>query len=122
MSFKETVEADNLGVFLNAEEFAENHTIKFGGKTYENINVTFIKVKQSDRVVLKDDHMQGIYLVSAKAYFSANDTKGRVPEQGHWFEIDDGEALGKTFFSRYRVLTSENSMGMVCLELEQYNE
>ncbi len=122
MSFKETVMADNLGVFLNSEEFAEKHTIKFDGMTYEGINVTFIKVKQSDRVILRDDHMEGVYLVSAKAYFSASDTDGCIPEQGHYFEIDDGEALGKPFFSRYRVSTSENSMGMVCLELEQYNE
>lgn len=122
MSFKETVDTDNRSVFLNTKEFAEKHTIKFDGKTYENINVTLIKVKQSDRVVLKDDHMQGVYLVTAKAYFSTIDTDGMLPEQGKRFEIDDGEALGRPFFVKYRVTTSENSMGMACLELEKYDE
>lgn len=122
MSFKESVEADNLGVFLNAEEFADKHTIKFDGKTYENINVTFIKVKQSERKILQHDHMQGAHQLTAKAYFDAGDVNNRIPKQGEWFEIDDGKALGKPFFMRYRVATAQNAMGMICVELEAYDE
>lgn len=122
MSFAEVVKADNAGVFLNTEEFAEQHTIKFGGETRSDICVTYIKVKQSDRTVLKADHMEGVHLVSAKAYFSTKDVGERIPRHGEWFEIDEGEALGKPFFKRYRVATVENSMGMICLELEAYDE
>ncbi|MCH5207544.1 MAG: hypothetical protein J1F04_01560 [Oscillospiraceae bacterium] len=121
MGFKEMVKAD-IEVFLNPEEFAEKHTIKFDGMTFEDIDVTLIKVKQSDRIIPKDDHMQGVHLVTAKAYFSVEDTDGKYPEHGAHFEIDDGEALGKPFFERYRVVTVENAMGMACLELELYDE
>ena len=69
MSFKESVEADNLGVSLNTEEFADKHTIKFDEKTYEDISVAFIKVKQSERKILQNDHMQGVYQLTAKAVF-----------------------------------------------------
>lgn len=122
MSFKEQVQSDNLGVFLNTNEFADIHTIKYGGNTYENIKVTLIKVKQSERAILQSDHMRGVYVLSAKAYFDSRDVNERIPKQGSWFEIDEGEALGKPFFVRYRVATAENSMGMICLELEANNE
>ena len=45
-----------------------------------------------------------------------------IPEQGHRFEIDDGEALGKTFFRKYSVVTSKCDMGFITLELRYYDE
>lgn len=122
MSFKESVEADNLGVFLNTDEFADKHTIKFGEKTYENISVAFIKVKQLERKILQHDHLQGVHQLTAKAYFDAGDVNDRIPRQGERFEIDEGKALGKPFFQRYRVTTAQNAMGMICVELEAYDE
>lgn len=122
MNFKEMVERDNVNVFLNCGEFAEKHTIKFDGKTYENISVILSGVRQSERIKTKSDNMQGVYSVTAKAYFSINDTEGNMPEHGKRFEIDDGEALGKTFFRRYRVASVQNEMGMICLELVAYDE
>lgn len=122
MGFKEMVEQDNAAIILNTDEFAEYHTIKYDGKMYEHIPVVLTKVKQSERTILQSDHMQGVYKLSAKAYFNAQDVNNRIPKQGTWFEIDDGEALGKPFFQQYRVATSENAMGMICLELEAYNE
>ena len=65
---------------------------------------------------------EGIYLVSAKAYFDINDTDGKLPEQGMIFAVDDGEARGKPFFRRYTILTSDCEMGMVVLELEAFDE
>ena len=38
------------------------------------------------------------------------------------FEIDDGEALGKTFFRKYSVVTSKCDMGFITLELRYYDE
>lgn len=120
--FKDQIKRDNAAVFNNADEFAEYHTIKFDNKVYENIPVVLEKITQSERTILKIDHMQGVYKLSAKAYFNAKDVNDRIPKQGTWFEIDDGEALGEPFFQQYRVATSENAMGMICLELEAYNE
>lgn len=122
MGFKDMVAQDNARIFLNTEEFAEYHTIKFDGEEYAHIPVVLTKVKQSNRTVMQNDHAKGIYLVSAKAYFNAADTNGQVPENGKVFEVDDGEALGRPFFRRYRVVTSENSLGMIELELEAYDE
>lgn len=122
MSFKDTVEADIGNIFLNTAEFAEPHTIKFGGGVYENILIVQEVVKQSEITVSSANNMEGVYSITAKAYFNAKDTEGKMPEQGKTFEIDDGEAVRKKFFRRYRVVTAENAMGMVCLELEAYDE
>lgn len=122
MGFKDMVAQDNARIILNTEEFAELHTVKFDGEEYEQIPVVLTKVKQSDRTVIQSDHGEGIYLVSAKAYFDSKDTNGQAPENGSVFEIDDGTALGRPFFRRYRVVTSEIAMGMVELELEAYDE
>lgn len=122
MSFKDTVKQDIQNVFLNIGEFAEKHTIKFNEKIYEDIPVVIEGVTQTERAAKEYDRMQGIYSVTAKAYFSANDTDGAFPEQGKYFEIDDGEALGRTFFKRYTVVTAKDDMGMICLELEVLDE
>lgn len=122
MGFKEMVEQDNAAIILNTDEFAEFHTVKYGNKSFEHIPVILEKLKQSDRTILQSDHMQGVHLVSAKVYFNAKDVDNHVPRYGEWFEIDDGEALGKPFFQRYRVATAQNAMGMICLELEAYDE
>lgn len=122
MGFKESVARDIAKVFLNTDEFANTHTIKFDGEVYKDIPVVIQQNEQSERDVLRDDHMRGIYMLSARVYFSAKDTGGNVPEQGKIFEINDGEALGKPFFVKYRVETSENIMGLVRLNLTAYRE
>lgn len=122
MGFKTMVEADNLGVFLNDNEFAELHTVKYDGEIYEDIPVLLTKVKELERPALADDHMQGIHLVNAKAHIALSDLNGVQPEQKKIISIDDGIALGKPFFQRYRIVTSDCEMGMVALELEAYDE
>ncbi len=122
MSFKELVEADSKSVFLNGNEFADLHTIRFDSNEYADIPLVITKIKQSDRVVVQSDHMQGIFLVSEKVYFNLEDTDGNIPEQGKMFEIDEGVALGRPFFQRYNVITVENAMGMICVELEALDE
>lgn len=122
MGFKEMVEWDNANVFLNTEEFAELHTVKFDGESYEHIPIVLQNVKQSDRPVVQSDHMEGVFLVTAVAYLHLKDLGGIVPEQGQHFEIDDGEALGKPFFKKYSVVTSKCEMGLVTLELRCFDE
>lgn len=122
MGFKDTVKQDIQSIFLNCDEFAEAHTVKFNGDEYKDIPVVLEVVKQSERQASASDHMEGIYSVTAKAYFDISNTDGKMPEQGKYFEIDDGEAVGETYFRRYRVVTAEDAMGMVCLELELFDE
>ena len=123
MSFKEMVEADNRSVFLNANEFAEQHTIVYDGRTYSDIPVLLTKIKESERPVhVGTDHVDGIYLASAIAHIALSDMNGIVPEQGQDIQIDDGIALGHPFYRKYRVVTSDCEMGMICLELVAYDE
>lgn len=122
MGFKEMVSADIANVIMNAEEFAEYHTVRYDGENYEHIPIVLQNVKQSDRPVVQSDHMEGVFLVTAVAYLHLNDLGGIVPEQGQHFEIDDGEALGKPFFKKYSVITSKCEMGLVTLELRCFDE
>lgn len=121
MGFKDQVEADNA-VFLNADEFADIHTVKYDGETFPDIPVVLEQLKESDRVVIQSDHAEGIYKVSAKAYIAQKDLGGAFPERGRVFEIDNGEAAGAAFYDKYRIVTSSVEMGMVILELERYDE
>lgn len=122
MSFKDTVQQDIGNIFLNTEEFAENHTVKFGGEVYKNIPVVQEIVKQSELALSSANLMEGVYSITAKAYFDIKKTDCKMPEQGKYFEIDDGEAVGKPYFRKYRVVTAEDAMGMVCLGLEAVDE
>lgn len=122
MGFKDMVKSDIASVLMNTEEFAESHTVKYDGEVYRDIPLILQKVKQSDRTVVQGDHAEGIYLVTAVAYINEKDLDGVIPEQGHIFEIDDGEALGKPFFRRYSVVTSKCEMGLITLELRYYDE
>lgn len=122
MGFKEMVEADNKRVFLNTDEFAELRFIRYGGRIYEDVPLVLENLKESDRTVIQSDHMRGIFRVSAKAYFSADSLGGVVPKKGQYFEVNDGMALGKPFFMRYKIVTTSCEMGMICLELEMLDE
>ncbi len=122
MSFKESVNADNKNVFLNMDEFAEKHTVRYDGNVYKDIPVLLTKQKQSKRTVVASDNMQGIHLVSTVAHIALSDIDNNIPEQKQNIEIDDGTALGKPFYKKYKIITSDCEMGMVRLELEAYDE
>lgn len=127
MSFKEMIEADNHGVFLNSAEFAEKHIVKYDGEMYcgddgSGISVLLIKTKELKRPITVSNNMQGIHIVTATAYMSLADLGGNQPEQKRVIYISDGEALGETYYRGYRIVTSDCEMGMVSLELEAYDE
>lgn len=121
-AFQDMVAADNKTVFLNADEFAEVHDVYYDGTLFAKIPVVMTKVKQSKCAVSSDNRMEGIHIVSAMAHIASEDLDGAFPEKGRYIEISDGEALGKTFYRKYRIVTSTLSLGMVSLELEAYDE
>lgn len=125
MSFKEMVEADNKSVFTNVCEFAENRVVKYDGEIYagegEGIPVVLSQTKEMERPAITG-RMEGLHLVSATAHIAQADLGGIVPEQKQDISISDGEALGKPFFRRYRIVTSDCEMGMIVLELEALDE
>ncbi|MGN0444242.1 MAG: hypothetical protein ACI4F5_06490 [Acutalibacteraceae bacterium] len=120
MSFKDMVETDNKSIFLNCDEFAEKRTVRYDGEIFKDIPVVLTKVKQSKKSVVGT--MEGVHLISAVVHISLSDLNGIIPEQHGWIDISDGEALGRTFFQRYRITTSDCEMGMVVLELEAFDE
>ncbi len=118
------VAADIHGVFLNDCEFAERHTVRYDGVTYDGaehtgIPILLIKVKELEKPI---QNAKGIFGVQAKLYMALSDLGGVVPEQGQRISVDDGEALGRKFFADYKVATSACSCGVICLELEAYDE
>lgn len=118
LTFKEAVSHDVRGVFLNLEEFAGLHTIKYDGKVYADIPVSLQDVEQTERRQMKDDHLPGIFKAKSVLYCAREDIGGKVPEQGTWLEINDGK--NPKFFNRYQVGSSGVEMGMVRVELGRF--
>ncbi len=118
LTFKEAVVRDVRGVFLNLEEFAGLHTIKYDGKVYADIPISLQDVEQAERQQMKDDHLPGIFKAKAVLYCAREDIGGKVPEQGTWLEINDGK--NPKFFNRYQVGSSGVEMGMVRVELGRF--
>lgn len=118
LTFKEAVVRDVRGVFLNLEEFAGLHTIKYDGKVYADIPVSLQDVEQTERQQMKDDHLPGIFKAKSVLYCAREDIGGKVPEQGTWLEINDGK--NPKFFNRYQVGSSGVEMGMVRVELGRF--
>ncbi len=124
MSFKDSLAADVSRVFLNEGEFAERHSIIYNGVTYDGadhtgIPVLYIKVKELEKPI---QNAEGIFGVTAKLHIALSDLNGIVPEQDQQISIDDGEAIGKKFYVRYKIATSTCSAGLITLELEAYDE
>lgn len=120
MSFRDSVAADNLNIFMNMNEFAERRTVKYDGNTYENIPLLLTKLKEKDRRQLITDHAQGLYLVSSTLHCRLEDIGGILPEKGQHIKINSRE--GGTFFYDYRIASSGCAMGMVRAELEAIDE
>lgn len=117
MSFRDMVSADNTGVFLDTDFFADEHTIQYDGETYENVKCVITQLREQDRSTTMRDHAQGIYLVTAIVHFNVADLNGIVPEKGGKIFISDGG-----FMKQYLVAQSGCDMGMVRLELEALDE
>lgn len=118
LSFKDTVASDVRGVFINTEEFADLHTVKYDGKVYADIPVSLQDVEQTERQQIKDDHLPGIFKAKSTLYCALDDIGGKLSEQGKWLEVNDGK--NPKFFNRYQVGSSGVEMGMVRIELGRF--
>lgn len=122
MSFKDQVAADNLGVFLNTDEFADTYTVRYNGQTFEKVNVVRRtrddQPKRGTGSMYIHDYSQGFYVRSDIVHLRRCDIGGILPETEQIFELekDDG------FFERYYVKKSKDDMGMLRLELEVWDE
>lgn len=118
MSFKDMVEQDNHGVFMNQDEYADLHTIRYDGVKYTDVPCVISQLKAKDRNAPAVDHAQGLYLVTAICHFPLVKLNGVIPEKGGRIDISDETG----FMKRYYVAQSGCDLGMVRLELEAYDE
>lgn len=119
MSFKDEVERDIHSVFLNDEEFAEKHTIKYNGRVYKDIPITIIKEQKKEKGYHNVENLHAIY---ETLYISEKDLIGSSPEPRQYIEIDNGIACGEPFFERYKIATVDHATGMLIIELEALDE
>ena len=118
LTFKEALRNDVQGVFLNLEEFADRHTIKYDGKVYTDIPASIQEVEQAERTQLKDDHTQGIFRAQAVLFCVRADLDGKLPEPGTWLEVNNGK--NPRFFNKYQVGAAGDEMGMVRIGLGRF--
>ncbi len=118
--FKDRVARDIHKVFLNVDRFAEKRTVRYDGEVYEDIPIVLTGPVDKDREQLKDDHVQGLHLVTATLYCAKEDLGGKLPKQGKTIEIATRE--GGKFFKKYFIAASACSMGMLHVELEELDE
>lgn len=105
LSFKEQIVADNLGTFLNAEEFAELHDLN-GVQALAVVQ----KLSTNSEVSTGDvatDNVYGLYGEAVQVNFAA-DLLPELPAYGDPYILDGRQ---------YIVNSCNNDMGMITLEL-----
>ena len=121
MAFKDMVEADIHGVFLNLDEFAEKRNVWYDGVTYRDVPIVLHGLKENDRKRLTSgvkeqggrnsiaDRVEGLYNEQRVAHLAVADIGGVLPENGRQIRISvsgarDRRGSGATG-SRRRSLT-----------------
>ena len=120
LGFKGVVAKDLQGVFLNLEEFADLHTVKYGGRVVEDIPVSIQETEQSERTQMKADHAQGFFQEQAVLFCARSDLPGKLPGPGDWLEINSGK--NPQFFHKYQVGAASEEMGMARIELGRFGQ
>lgn len=127
MSFKDMVEADIHGVFLNLDEFAEKRNVWYDGVVYKDVPIVLHGLKENDRKRLTSgvkeqggrnsiaDRVEGIYNEQRVAHVAVSDIGGVLPENGRQFRVSVSE--GSNRYRSYRITASVLDMGMCRLEL-----
>lgn len=123
--FKDRVSRDIHKIFLNVDNFAEERTVIYDGVTYdgpehEGIPIVLIGPVETDREQLKDDHVQGLHLVTHTLYCVLEDLGGKLPKQGKSIQINTRE--GGKFFRKYYIAASALEVGMLHVELEEMDD
>lgn len=75
---------------------------------------------EKEREQLKDDHVQGLHLVTHTLYCAREDLGGKLPEQGKSLRINTRK--GGKFFRKYYIAASADEMGMLRIELEEVDD
>lgn len=122
MSFRDQLDADLKGVFLNEREFADRRTIVYDGVTYEDVAAVMSGLQEKNRrqLISNGDHAEGLYLVECTFYCDIDDLNGNQPEKGMRIAISDADGSG--FMRQFRVASSTCELGMIRLELEAITE
>ena len=112
-------------MFLNPNKVAEERTVIYDGVTYdgpehEGISVVLIGPVDKEREQLKDDHVQGLHMVTHTLYCAKEDLGGKLPKQGKSLQVNTRK--GGKFFRRYRIAASADEMGMLRIELEEMDD
>lgn len=103
MTFKETIRADIDNVFMNADEFAAEHTVN--GK---KMAIIIDNNELIERAKSIKSNMDGIYVKTTLIYVKAKDF-GPLPKVGGALNLD-----GKIF----KVTDATNEDGLYSLHLE----
>ena len=119
--FKDRVSRDIHKIFLNVDKFAEERTVIYDGVTYdgpehEGIPIVLTGPVETDREQLKDDHVQGLHLVTHTLYCAREDLGGKLPKQGSSIQVNTRK--GGKFFRTYYIAASADELGMLRIELE----
>ena len=121
-SFRDILAADLRNVFLQPGELAELRTVRYDGKTYENIPVSLQDsgLRQRQRLSASGtgrngiDNAQGLFTAHSVLFCALEDLGGKLPKQGNLLEI--GQENG--FFRPYLIASATHELGMLKLELE----
>ena len=103
MSFKDIIEDDVHGVFMNPQEFSEMHTVN-GVEMAVQIDSN----EQIEREKRFNQHMDGIYLNEKLIYVAASDF-GPLPKQGSILTLDK---------RTYRVADAVSEDGVYSITIE----
>ena len=103
--FREQFFDDIYNVFLNLDEFADLRTIRYDSTIYQDVPVVLEGPVSEEREKLKDDHIQGLHMVTAVLHCAQKDLGGKLPKQGG-------------FFRKFYVAAAASEMGMLRVELE----
>ena len=114
MNFKQQVERDVERTFSNLDEFADMTVFHYNKKRFKCPVVLDRDVMQ-DRDIdrRRSDNAQGIFVCDLRMFVALKHIK-TVPRKNMVIEFENGES--------YRVMTSDNQMGQVVIDLEAYDE
>ncbi len=115
MSFKNSIAGDIMDVFLNTDEFADEYTISFGGKTYRDVHAVLCGGQETARARSHaDDHAQGLLKASHTMYCASDALGGLLPRQGAHIRLLDESGLESDF----HILNSTCESGMLKIGLD----
>lgn len=112
MDFKEMVGADIKTTFVNVDEFGTENIVIYDNEKYV-VTMVFDKALAEERSRKAADHEAKLYQNTVCVFIPLADMKGVMPEKNHFITIDNIE---------YEILVSSERLGLIALELKEYDE